>query len=101
MNDPTDYPLLVLLTGSVLLLALLLKAGLERLRLPAMVGYLLLARWARSARMVSPPRMRFSGHLLVELRLIDGSGLQCSIYDYELDVVNHRWTIDDSLFNRC
>ena len=49
MNDPTDYPLLVLLTGSVLLLALLLKAGLERLRLLAMVGYLLLARWPQRA----------------------------------------------------
>lgn len=50
MHAASNYPLLVLLTGSVLLLALLLKAGLERLRLPAMVGYLLLGFGIRAAR---------------------------------------------------
>jgi Kef-type K+ transport system membrane component KefB len=50
MHAATDYPLLVLLTGSVLLLTLLLKAGLERLRLPAMVGYLLLGFGIRADR---------------------------------------------------
>lgn len=53
---------------------------------------------------LAPGESATVGHIddgLYDLRLLDGSGLQCSIYDYELDVADNRWIIDDSLFNRC
>lgn len=52
MESAADYPMLVLLTGAALLVAMLAKAGLERTGLPALVGYLLLGfglRWSQSA----------------------------------------------------
>lgn len=42
MESASGYPLLVVLTGAVLLSAMLAKAGLERIGLPPLVGYLLL-----------------------------------------------------------